>query len=95
MGPLSSPIYLSIYHLSIYHLSIYLFIYLWLCWVFVDVHRLSLVAVSGGYSSLQYVVSSLRWFLWLQSTGSRHVGFSNCGPWAQQLWLTGSRAQAQ
>ena len=29
---------------------IYLFIYLWLCWIFVAVRRLSLVAVSGGYS---------------------------------------------
>ena len=28
----------------------YLFIYLWLCWVFVAVHRLSLVAVSRGCS---------------------------------------------
>ena len=31
----------------------------------------------------------------LQSTDSRHTGFSSCGSWAQQLWLTGSRAQAQ
>ena len=30
---------------------IYLFIYLWLCWVFVSVRGLSLVAVSGGHSS--------------------------------------------
>ena len=29
----------------------YLFIYLWLCWVFVSVHGLSLVAASGGHSS--------------------------------------------
>ncbi|KAJ8782969.1 hypothetical protein J1605_009577 [Eschrichtius robustus] len=31
----------------------------------------------------------------LQSTGSRHVGFSSCGTRAQSLWLTGSRVQAQ
>ena len=32
---------------------IYLFIYFWLRWVFVAVRRLSLVAMSRGYSSLQ------------------------------------------
>ena len=26
---------------------------------------------------------------------SRCAGFSSCGAWAQQLWLAGSRAQAQ
>ena len=31
---------------------IYLFIYFWLCWVFVAACGLSLVAMSGGYSSL-------------------------------------------
>ena len=30
-----------------------LFIYFWLRWVFVAAHGLSLVAASGGYSSLQ------------------------------------------
>ena len=56
------------------YLFIYLFIlfYFWLHWVFVAARGLSLVAVSGGYSSL-------RWLLLLQSTGSRHVGFSSCG----------------
>ena len=46
-------------------------IYFWLCWVFVVVHGLSLVAVSGGYSSLRCVGLSLRWLLLLWSTGSR------------------------
>ena len=55
----------------------------------------SLVASSGGYSLLRCVGFSLRWLLLLQSTGSRHVGFRSCGKWAQQLWLAGSRAQAQ
>ena len=72
-----------------------LFTYFWLCWVFVAARGLSLVAVSGGYSSLQCAGFSLRWLLSLRSTGSRHAGFSSCGMWAQQLWLTGSRAQAQ
>ena len=64
----------------IYFLKIYLFIYLWLSWVFVDAQGLSLVAASGGYSSLQCAGFSLRWLLLLQSMDSRHVG---------------SRAQAQ
>ena len=72
-----------------------LFIYFWLCWVFVAVHGLSLVAVSGGYSLLRCVGFSLQWLLLLQSMGSRHTGFSSCGTRAQQLWLAGSRAQAQ
>ena len=71
-----------------------LFIYFWLRWVFVAARWLSLVAASGGYSSLRCAGISLRWLLLLQSTGSRHAGFSSCGTWAQWLWLTGSRAQA-
>ena len=59
------------------------FIYFWLCWVFVVVCRLSLVAVSGGYSLLRCVGFSLLWLLLLRSTGSRHTGFSSCGLWAQ------------
>ena len=31
--------------------TLYLFIYFWLCWVFVSVRGLSLVAASGGHSS--------------------------------------------
>ena len=70
-------------------LFIYLFIYFWRRWVFVAAHRLSLVAGSGGYSSLQRVGFSLRWLLLLQSTGSRRAGFSSCGSWAPQLWRMG------
>ena len=51
-------------------------------WVFVAVHRLSLV-VNGGYSSLQCVGFSLRWLLLFWSTGSRRTGFSSCGTQAQ------------
>ena len=53
------------------------FIYFWLCWVFA-VCGLSLVAVSGGYSSLWCTGFSLQWLL-LRSTGSRRTGFSSCG----------------
>ena len=60
-----------------------LFIYSWLCWVFVAVCGLSLVAASRGYSSLRCAGFSLRWLLLLRSTGSRHAGFSSCGTRAQ------------
>ena len=43
--------------------SIYLFIHFWLCLVFIAAHRLSLVVVSGGYSSLQCSGFSLLWLL--------------------------------
>ena len=43
----------------------------------------SLVAVSGGYSSLHCIGLSLRWLLLLQSTGPRHMGFNSCGTGAQ------------
>ena len=46
---------------------IYLFIYFWLCWVFVSVQGLSLVVASGGHSSSRYAGLSLR------STGSRRA----------------------
>ena len=60
-------------------LFVCLFVYLWLCWVFVDVHGLSLVVASGDYSLLQCSGFTLRWLLLLRSTGSRRVGFSSCG----------------
>ena len=47
-----------------------LFIYFWLCWVFVAVLRLSLVVASGGCSP--------RW-----ATGSGAHRLSSCGSWAQ------------
>ena len=65
------------YHYSFF--KFYLFIYLWLCCVLFAARGLSLVAASGGYSSLRFVVFSLRWLLLLQSTGSRYAGFSSCG----------------
>ena len=52
----------------------YLFIYFWLCWVFVSVRGLSIVAASGGHSSSRCAGLSLSWPLLLRSTGSRHAG---------------------
>ena len=59
------------------------FIYFGLRWVFVAAYRLSLVAASGGYSSLRRVGFSLRWCLLLRSVGSKRLGFSLCCTWAQ------------
>ena len=73
----------------------FIYLYFWLCWVFIAACGLSLVAASRGYSSLQCAGFSLQWLLLLWSTGSRRTGFSSCGTRAQQLWLMGSRAQAQ
>ena len=72
-----------------------LFIYFWLRWVFVAARGLSLVAVSGAYSSLWCAGFSLLWLLSLQSNGSRCLGFSNCGSWALERRLSscGTRAQ--
>ena len=52
----------------------YLFIYLWLCWVFISVRRLSLVAASGDHSSSRCAGLSLSRPLLLRSTGSRRAG---------------------
>ena len=56
--------------------NLFICFYFWLRWVSAAAHGLSLVAASGGYSSLR-------------CAGFRCVGFSSCGTWAQQLWLTG------
>ena len=50
-----------------------LFIF-WLCWVFVSLEGLSLVAASGGHSSSRCTGLSLSWPLLLRSTGSRRAG---------------------
>ena len=56
------------------YLFIYLFIYFWLCWVFVSVPGLSLVAASGGHSSSRCAGLSPSWPLLLRSTSSRRAG---------------------
>ena len=61
-------------HLFFFFNFIYLFIYLRLCWIFVSVRGLSLVAASGGHSSSRCAGLSLSWPLLLWSTGSRRAG---------------------
>ena len=41
----------------VYILKINLFIYFWLCWVFVAARGLSLVVASGGYSLLRLLIA--------------------------------------
>ena len=77
-------IFLKIFF-QVFYLFSCLFIYFWLIWVFIAVHGLSLVAASGGYSSLRCTAFSLRWLLLLRSTGSKCVGFSSCRARAQLL----------
>ena len=55
-------------------LIIYLFIYLWLCWVFVSVQGLSLVVANGDHSSSRCAGLSPSRPLLLRSTGSRRAG---------------------
>ena len=75
---------------------IYLFIYLvWLLWVFVAAHGLSLVAASRGYSQLRCTGFSLQGHLLLWSTGSRRTGFRSCGSRALERSLSSCGAQAQ
>ena len=62
----------------------FLFIYFWLCWVFIAAHRPSLVAASVGYSlvvvhRLLIAVASLLWSIW----ALEFTGFRRCGTWAQ------------
>ena len=68
-------------------LFVCLFIY-WLCWVFVAACGLFLVMASGGYSLFRCAGFSLRWLLFVAEQGLQGRGL-------QQLWLEGSRAQAQ
>ena len=77
------------------NLFYYLFIYFWLRWVFVAARGLSLVVVSGGYSSFRCAGFSSRWLLLLRSTGSRCAGFSSCGSWALEHRLSSCGAWVQ
>ena len=52
----------------------------WLCWVPGAAGGLSLVVVSRSHPSLWCMDCSLWWLLFLQGTGSRHMGFWSAGP---------------
>ena len=59
---------------SLFSFLIYLFINFWLCWVFVCVRGLSLVAASRGHSSSRCAGLSPSRPLPLRGTGSRRAG---------------------
>ena len=69
----------------LFSLPFSLFFYKFLFYLFIfgcvgsSLCGLSLVAASGGYSSLHCAGFSLRRLLLLQSTSSRRTGFSSCG----------------
>ena len=63
---------------------IYLFIHFWVCWVFVSVRGLSLVAASGGHSSSWCAGLSLSWPLVVEHRLQTHR-LSSCGSRAHLL----------
>ena len=81
-GPLRLFIYLFIYLFNnkgvffffFLEIHVLLFIYLWLCWVFISVWGLSLVVASGDHSSSRCAGLSPSRPLLLRSTGSRRAG---------------------
>ena len=60
--------------LNIFFLILFIYLYFWLCWVFVSVWGPSLVAASGGHSSSRCAGLSPSRPLPLRSTGSRRAG---------------------
>ena len=68
MGKFEGP-----YFFFFFNKFIYLFIYFWLCWVFVSVRGLSLVVASGGHSSSRCAGLSLSRPLVVEH-GSRRAG---------------------
>ena len=64
----------SFENLAFFFFFNYLFIYFWLCWVFVSVRRLFSSCGKGGHSSSRCAGLSLSRPLLLRSTGSRRAG---------------------
>ena len=77
LGHSFSPLYL-------FKKKKYVFIYFWLCWVFVSVRGLSLVAASGGHSSSRCAGLSLSRPLVAEHRLQSHR-LSSCGSRAQLL----------
>ena len=64
----------NIFYLGTYVFNFFLFIYFWLCWVFISARGLSPVAASGGHSLSRCAGLSPSRPLLLRSTGSRRAG---------------------
>ena len=67
-------IIIIIFNSNLLFIYLFLYIYFWLCWVFVSVRGLSPAAASGGHSSSRCAGLSLSRPLLLRSTGSRRAG---------------------
>ena len=72
-----------------------LFIYLWLCWVFVAAQAFLWLWGLETTFSLWCAVSYCLGFSWCGAWILGFTGFSSCGKLAQEVQLLGSRAQAQ
>ena len=89
-------------HQFFYFIFFIYFIYFWLCWVFAAARGLSLVAASGGYSSLQRTKPSHcggfsccgAWALAAQASVVVTRGLSSCGSWALEHRLSSCGAWA-
>ena len=72
--PCADPLSFLGFFLNFFVFFNFLFIYFWVCWVFVSVRGLSPVPASGGHSSSRCAGLSLSRPLLLRSTGSRRAG---------------------
>ena len=73
-----------------------LFIYFWLCWVFLAAQGLfSSCGEQGLLSSCCVRASGLQWLLLLQGMGSRACGLQKLQHMGSVVGLPGPRAQAQ
>ena len=90
-----SQLCVSIFHCQSPRIFFLINLLIWLRWVSIVAHGLSLVTASGGYSSLQCAAFSLQWLLLLRSTGSRQAGFSSCGTRVPERRLSSCGARAQ
>ena len=73
---------------------LFLFIYFWLCWVFVAVQAFLQLQRAEATLWLRCTGFSLQWLLLLWSLGSGACGLSSCGSWAREHRLSSCGAQA-
>ena len=68
---------------SILLFKMYLFIYFWLCWIFIAGQAFLYWQLAGGTLKLQCVGFSLSGFSCCRVRALGHAGFSSCGTWGQ------------
>ena len=77
--------YINSTFLSFSFLNLFIYLFLWLCWVFVSVQGLSLVAASGGHSSPRCAGLSTIAASPVAEHRLQTCRLSNCGSRAQLL----------